>query len=128
MPDLIPDITIPDSTIRDINKAFKDSAYAAVGFGVLSFQRAQVRRRELTEQLQGSNGVVGAQVAAARQQLAELTRRVDQQVAPVRRQLDERFDELEGRLPASTRNVFATIRSGAQAQESYLRNVVGLHN
>ncbi len=115
---------MPDITIDDINKVVKDSAYAAVGFGVLSFQRAQVRRRELTEQLQGSNGVVGAQVAAARQQLAELTRRVDQQVAPVRRQLDE----LEGRLPASTRNVFATIRSGAQAQESYLRNVVGLHN
>ncbi len=140
---------MPDRTIDDINKAVKDSAYAAVGFGVLSFQRAQVRRRELAEQvqqLQSNGSVVGAQMAAAREQLAELTRlvdeqvaparhqlvqvakRVDEQVAPVRRQLDERFDDFEGRLPASTRNVIATIRSGAQVPESYIRSAVGLAN
>ncbi len=121
---------MPDITIDDINKVVKDSAYAAVGFGVLSFQRAQVRRRELAEQLQSKSngGVVGSQVAAAREQLAEVAKLVDEQVAPVRRQIDERFDELEGRLPPATRNVLATIRSGAQAQESYLRNAVGLQH
>ncbi len=119
---------MPDFTIDDINKVVKDSAYAAVGFGVLSFQRAQVRRRELTEQLQNNSGVVGSQVAAAREQLGEVAKLVDEQVAPVRRQIDERFDELEGRLPAATRNVFATIRSGAQAQESYIRSAVGLQH
>jgi hypothetical protein len=30
----------------------KDAAYIAVGFGVLTFQRAQVRRQELTKSLQ----------------------------------------------------------------------------
>jgi hypothetical protein len=117
---------MPDFSIDDLNKVVKDSAYAAIGFGVLSFQRAQVRRREIAEQLQTNSGAVGSQVAAARQQLAEVAKRVDEQVGPVRRQIDETFDELEGRLPAATRNVFATIRSGAQAQESYLRSAVGL--
>ncbi len=119
---------MPDITIDDINKVVKDSAYAAIGFGVLSFQRAQVRRRELSEQLQNNSGAFGPQVAAAREQLVEVAKLVDEQVAPVRRQIDERFDELEGRLPAATRNVFATIRSGAQAQESYIRSAVGLQH
>lgn len=117
-----------DITIEDINKVVKDSAYAAVGFGVLSFQRAQVRRLELTEQIHSNSGAIGSQVAAAREQLTEVVKLVDEQVAPVRRQIDERFDELEVRLPAATRNVFATIRSGAQAQESYLRSAVGLQH
>ncbi len=42
---------MPELSVDDINKAVKDSAYAAVGFGILGFQRAQVRRRELNEQL-----------------------------------------------------------------------------
>jgi ElaB/YqjD/DUF883 family membrane-anchored ribosome-binding protein len=124
----MPDFTLPDFTMEDVNKVVLDSAYAAIGFGVLSFQRAQVRRRELLEQLQNNSGVVGTQVTAAREQLTEVAKLVDEQVAPIRRQIDEQFDELEGRLPAATRNVFATIRSGAQAQESYIRSAVGLKN
>lgn len=137
---------MPELTLNDLNKTMKDSAYAAVGFGVLGFQRVQVRRRELIEQLQNSSGMMSEQVTTAREQLAELTRlindqvaparahlvqvakRVDEQVAPVRKQLDVRFDEFEARLPASSRNVFASIRSSAQGPESYLRSVVGLEH
>ena len=31
----------------DVNKALQDAAYVAVGLGVIGFQKAQVRRREL---------------------------------------------------------------------------------
>ncbi len=41
-----------DDTVSDITKTVKDAAYVAVGFGVLAFQRAQVRRRELEQQLE----------------------------------------------------------------------------
>lgn len=136
---------MPDLTIDDINKAVKDSAFAAVGFGVLSLQRAQVRRRELTEQLHNNNGVFSSQIAAARGQLAEVTKLVEEQVAParqqlvnvaklldeqvtpVRKQIDVGFDELESRLPASARNVFASVRSTAQVPEAFLRHAVGLN-
>jgi len=36
----------------DINRALTDAAYIAVGFGLLGFQRAQVRRRQLVRQLE----------------------------------------------------------------------------
>jgi hypothetical protein len=34
--------------VPDVNKILKDGAYVALGFGVLGFQKAQVRRRQAT--------------------------------------------------------------------------------
>ncbi len=39
--------------MEPLPKLAKDAAYIAVGFGVLGFQRAQVRRRELLKRLEG---------------------------------------------------------------------------
>ena len=41
-----------DATVSDITKTAKDAAYVAVGFGVIAFQKAQVRRREIEKQLE----------------------------------------------------------------------------
>jgi hypothetical protein len=35
--------------VPDVNKTLKDAAYIALGFGVLGFQKAQVRRREMAK-------------------------------------------------------------------------------
>jgi hypothetical protein len=52
----MPDITFPqidiNKTATDVNNALREGAYFAVGLGVLGFQRAQVRRVELTKQLE----------------------------------------------------------------------------
>ena len=40
----------------DIRKTVTDTGYVAVGIGVLAFQRAQVRRRELQQRLASSGG------------------------------------------------------------------------
>lgn len=54
--DNLPDITFPQIDINkaaaEVNNALKEGAYVAVGLGVLGFQRAQVRRVELTKQLE----------------------------------------------------------------------------
>lgn len=47
----------------DVNRFLADLAYTAVGFGVLGFQRAQVRRRELTKQLDHLLRQAGEQAA-----------------------------------------------------------------
>lgn len=39
--------------MEPLTKLARDAAYVAVGFGVLGFQRAQVRRRELRKRLEG---------------------------------------------------------------------------
>ena len=37
--------------MADITKTLRDAAYVTIGLGVIGFQRAQVRRQELTKQL-----------------------------------------------------------------------------
>jgi uncharacterized coiled-coil protein SlyX len=161
----MPDINLTDLSNVDLTKVerlAKDTAYAAVGFGVLGFQRAQVRRRELAEAMADGNTTLsqlseqinaglhaagetvrpqlgsvsaqlaevgealGAQTATARTQLVELLRIVDERVAPARQELDARIDELEVRLPASTRTTFQQLRAAVALPEQTLRSVMGL--
>jgi hypothetical protein len=46
-------------------ESLKDAAYVAVGFSVLGFQRAQVRRRELTRQLRKERPELWSQIDEA---------------------------------------------------------------
>ena len=43
---------MPATTSVDLTKTLKDAAYVTVGLGVLAVQQAQVRRRELTKQVE----------------------------------------------------------------------------
>lgn len=67
----------------------RDSLYTAVGFGVLGFQQAQLRRREL------------------QRRLARLAVEVDEKVDPV-------LDDIEARLPDDLRPLLVSARSAAR--------------
>lgn len=45
----------PAALVEDAERALREGAYVAVGLGVLGFQRAQVRRRELARRFEGSD-------------------------------------------------------------------------
>jgi len=66
----------------------RDSLYTAVGFGVLGFQQAQLRRREL------------------QRELSRLAAEVDEKVEPV-------LDDLVARLPEDLRPLADGVRSAA---------------
>ena len=74
----------------DLASRLRDSLYTAVGFGVLGFQQAQLRRRQLQKQLAKAAG------------------EVDQKVDPV-------LDDLEARLPEDFRPLVASARSAAHS-------------
>lgn len=86
--------------ITDLNRRLRDPAYTAVGFGVLGFQRAQVRRRELTHQIET---VIG----------------------PLRAEVARRGTDLEERLPNQARSAARSLRAVAGTQEALLREVIG---
>ena len=48
--------------MTDVRNAARDAAYISVGLGVLAYQRAQVRRRELQQQVEGRITPVIAQL------------------------------------------------------------------
>jgi hypothetical protein len=76
--------------MADVQKTLKDALYVTVGLGVIGFQKAQVRRRELTKQVESQLTSVQGQVAAGAEQLDKLTKQVREQVTPVIGQLVSR--------------------------------------
>jgi hypothetical protein len=127
--------------VQDAEKAVRDGAYVALGFGILGFQQAQVRRRELTKLLSqrspratppGQTGGFGDRVAAnasvGRTQLTELAKTVDARLAPVRHQIDEQVDALEQTLSPTARKAVGTDRAVASVSEARLRSLVGLES
>jgi hypothetical protein len=111
--------------VNDVNKTLQDAAYVAVGLGVIGFQKAQVRRRELAR-LVGDRTAVNAQLDEARDQLAGLIRTVDDRLLPVRQELEGRLEELEGRLPDPARDLVHSARLLARDAETQVRKLVGV--
>lgn len=83
----------------DFTKTLSDAAYVAVGFGVIAFQKAQVRRRELEAQF----GISGGQIL--------------EQVAKV-------AGDLEERLPGEARELVSTARTTAKDAGAQLRTLI----
>jgi hypothetical protein len=83
------------SGIDDAAARLRESLYTAVGFGVLGFQQAQVRRRQL------------------QRELSRLAAEVDERVDPV-------LDDLEARLSDEVRPLVAQARSAVRSAQRTL--------
>src|SRR5471030_3125478 len=130
--------------MSDLNQTLKDGAYAAVGLGVLGFQKAQVRRHELAAQFDGMarameehfgtsrpSGDDGApsfetQLLAMREQLMTLIKLVDRNLQPAREEVDRQMAEIEERLPETARGAMHTVRRAVVSSDAPWRSVVGL--
>ena len=97
----------------------KDAAYVTIGFGVLGFQKAQVRRHELTKQLE-------SQLAEGRKAAGSLAGQIEGYVAPVRTQLEAGLDTVEATLPASAQDLLKQARATFHQQEQAVRSRLGL--
>jgi hypothetical protein len=70
----------------------RDAAYVVIGFGVLTVQQVQVRRRDLVNNM--SEQPVVKQLGLGKEQVEELVKGLESRFG----QLDERFDRLETKL------------------------------
>ncbi|HEX7168029.1 MAG TPA: hypothetical protein VF230_13710 [Acidimicrobiales bacterium] len=99
----------------DLTKTLKDAAYVAAGFGVIAFQKAQVRRREITEQFE-------TQTADLRTQFAKVADEVEERIEPLVGAVETSLDQLEERLPDQAREALKSARSAAKEAQSVLRS------
>jgi hypothetical protein len=97
--------------MSSLNDTLKDAAFVTIGFGVLGFQRAQVRRHELTKQL--------------KPQIEDLVTNVDGALQPVRQELEQRLDQVEDRLSGQALEAVRTARALAREAEHQLRRLAG---
>jgi hypothetical protein len=93
-----------------LTKTLKDAAYITVGLGVIGFQRAQVRRRELSQQL-------NTQLQETRGQVEKLAKDLEDRVEPV-------IGQFEERLPAPARDLVNQARDAAKDVQTQLRSFV----
>src|SRR4249920_2362462 len=103
----MPDINLPEFKTEDITKVLKDALYVGVGLGVIGFQKAQVRRVELTRTVKGQigeakgrvDGISGASediLGDARDQVQKLVDGAEDRVKLV----EERLSALEEQVEA----------------------------
>ena len=78
----------------DVTETLRDAAYIAVGASILGFQKAQVRRRELVEELHTRRAWVEAQMADGRTTFDDLAARFEEVAEPVVSEFQTRVEAL----------------------------------
>lgn len=80
--------------MTDPRNMLKDAGYVAVGLGVIAFQRGQVRRRELEQQL----GDAGQRIERLSTSLEDQRKLVEERIEALGGQLETTVNDLETRL------------------------------
>jgi hypothetical protein len=117
--------TASQNPVDDIVQAFKDAAHAIVGFGVMGWNKSQVRRRELLKDLNSQRHHVETQLDGAKEQLASAIRKLDAKVEPARHDLEVQLDKVSERLPEQVRDIVKSARKLAHDTEHQVRQAVG---
>ncbi len=81
----------------------RDAAYVVIGFGVLTVQQVQVRRRDLVNNV--SDQAVVKQLGLGKEQVEELLKGLESRLG----QLDERLDRLESTLDSAVEGFLDTV-------------------
>ena len=68
----------------DVRKSFTDAGYLAVGLGVMGFQRAQVRRRQLQEHVQSAGSCVATKAGELQDRVGAHGRNLDSKAREAR--------------------------------------------
>ena len=79
--------------------ALRDAAYVTIGFGVLAFQQAQVRRREIVQSLSTRFGSSKGQIEELLSSMEAQIKGLDQRFDAIETTIDAAVVKLEGRLP-----------------------------
>jgi hypothetical protein len=104
----------------------KNATYVTIGFGVLGFQKLQVRRHELSKQLSHQWPQVEAQIAEGRKTVTTIAAQLDGYVIPVRAQVETGLDNFEAVLPPPVQDLVGQARAALSEQERALRSLLGL--
>ena len=103
----------PVPNIEDVTQTIRSAVYTAVGLGAMAFQQAQVRRREISQQVGEAGTAVENQVKL-----------VEERLEAVEERLDVVLDDVEARLPDPAREAMHQARIAAKEARSQLRQLI----
>jgi ferritin-like metal-binding protein YciE len=99
-----------EEKMADVTKTLKDAAYVTVGLGVITFQKAQVRRQELRKQFE-------THIQGTRAQVEKLAKQIEGRVEPV-------IDQLEEKLPGQAKAAVHETRKNVREAQEQLKSLV----
>jgi uncharacterized protein YjbJ (UPF0337 family) len=94
----------------DVRKTITDAGYIAIGLGVMGFQQAQTRRRELQGRLESAADCFGDRVREARGRVEELAGELGDRVEPLKEQVEGRLGDLPDRVTKAVEPVTSRMR------------------
>ncbi len=115
------DLNVAELT-RGVGNLARDTAYVAVGLGVLGFQRAQVQRVELQKKLQEMD--VEINVDEIRAEVGRQVKLVDNLIEEAFRLVETSIEPLEEQLPDPARQLAKLAHEQVRDVRSQLRSLV----
>jgi hypothetical protein len=117
-------------TATDFTKVAQDAAYVAIGLGVLGFQKAQVRRRELQTQFEGLQSQLGSvgrlgqtPPADIRKELAKAVKELDKTMSQLIARWDATLEPVSERLPATAQAAIQQAKEARDQLRGYLTSL-----
>jgi chaperonin cofactor prefoldin len=108
----------------EVSRAAQDAAYVAIGLGVLGFQKAQVRRRDLGRQLESLQGRLAALSESSgsdiRTEASRLLKEFDTAVGELMDRLDATLEPVSERLPAGAQAALHQAQEARDQLRGYL--------
>ena len=108
-----------------VTDALVDAFHIGVGAGVLTFQKAQVRRRELTEQLGTYADTTKAQLETVSTRVDDQLKLVEDRLGALETRLEDLFDQLEERMPDQVQALVNQAALAAKDAQTQVRTLLG---
>jgi ElaB/YqjD/DUF883 family membrane-anchored ribosome-binding protein len=113
----LPKIDLPEIDADRVANLARDAAYITVGFGVLTFQKAQVRRQELLKQINASK----LPVDRVNKLVETQVRTIDSQIVKLEARLDAVVEQVKDRLPAPADMIVGQAHDVAKTARKQVR-------
>jgi len=114
----------PEAFATAAKDAAKDVGYITVGLGVMTFQQAQVRRREFVKSLNDQFGTGKAQIDEMVDAIEARLATFDTQFVAFEDKLDVAVENLEKRLPEQAGSLLNTAHESAKSARKQVRNLI----
>lgn len=112
--------------LEETTKLARDSFYVTVGFGVIGFQKLQVRRRELKARIERREHLEHLErtVDHLQSSISTGVSHLDDRVTSLERHVDPVIDDVEARLPSPTREIVHGARDAARGTRSQVVDLI----
>lgn len=106
---------------QDLSRVAQDAAYVAIGLGVVGFQRAQVARRELMQQIEQRRVLAEGPLGEARAQAAKAWKDLDGAVSELFAATDATFEPIAELLPSQARQALKQAQEARDQLRHFLK-------